>query len=124
MKVLVVEDNPLMLKTVELKLIKDGYEVICCTDGKDALEKISSELPDVVLTDIMLPYVSGLEVISAVKAMTEKKIIVIVFSVMGQEDVVEEAFSLGADDYITKPLSLTELKIRIGNSMKRIMPLQ
>jgi DNA-binding response OmpR family regulator len=119
-KVLVVEDNPLMLKTIEMKLKKDGYETICCSDGKTALEKLASEMPDIVLTDIMLPYVSGLEIITVVKAM-EKKIPVIIFSSLGQEDVVEEAFSLGADDYITKPLSLTELAIRISRSLKRIV---
>lgn len=122
-KVLIVEDNPLMLKTVALKLKKDGYDPICCTDGKTALEKLASEMPDIVLTDIMLPYVSGLEIISVVKAIKDKKIPIIIFSSLGQEDVVEEAFSLGADDYITKPLSLTELTIRISRSLKRITDL-
>jgi len=119
-KVLVAEDNPLMLKTIELKLKKDGYDPICCIDGKIALEKLVSEMPDIVLTDIMLPYVSGLEIITFVKAIKDKKIPVIIFSSLGQESVVEEAFSLGADDYITKPLSLTELAIRISKSLKRI----
>ena len=117
-RVLIAEDNPLMLKTIELKLKKDGYDPICCNDGKTALEKLTSEMPDIVITDIMLPYVSGLEIITAVKAIKIKKIPVIIFSSLGQEDVVEEAFLLGADDYITKPLSLTELSIRIIRLLK------
>jgi DNA-binding response OmpR family regulator len=119
-RILVVEDNPVMLKTVEIKLERDGYEVISCSDGRLALEKLNTELPDLILTDIMLPSISGLEIVSAVRSITSKYIPIIVFSGMGQEETVEEAFSLGADDYITKPFSLTELSIRIQRLLKRI----
>lgn len=118
-KLLLIEDNPLIQKTVELKLKKEGFEVICCIDGKVGLDKILTEMPDIVLTDIMLPFVSGLEIVKAVKAISEKNIPIIVFSSMGQEDVVEEAFKLGADDYITKPFSLSELTIRIKKQLKK-----
>lgn len=117
-KILLIEDDALIRKTVELKFKKEGFEVICCDNGKDGLEKLTSELPDIVLTDMMLPYVSGLEIVTAVKAISDKNISVIVFSTMGQENVVEEAFALGADDYITKPFSLTELTIRIKKQLK------
>jgi two-component system, OmpR family, response regulator VicR len=117
-KLLLVEDNPLIQKTVQLKFVKEGYEVICCSDGKEALESLQGDLPDIVLTDVMLPYVSGLEIVKAVKSIKEKNIPVIVFSSMGQESVVEEAFELGADDYITKPFSLSELTIRIKKQLK------
>jgi len=120
MKLLIVEDDALIRKTVELKFKKEGYEVICCADGKEGIEKLKSELPDIVLTDIMLPYHSGLEITKAAKAISVKSIPVIVFSTMGQETMVEEAFSLGADDYVKKPFSLSELAIRI----KRLAPLQ
>ena len=118
-KILVAEDDSLIQKTVELKLKKEGFEVICCNDGKDALEKLEATMPDLVLTDMMMPYASGLEIVSKVKSMTEKKIPVIVFSTMGQESIVEEAFELGADDYITKPFSLTEITIRIKRQLKK-----
>jgi DNA-binding response OmpR family regulator len=118
-KILVAEDDSLIQKTVELKLKKEGFEVICCNDGKEALEKLEALLPDLVLTDMMMPYASGLEVVSKVKSITEKRIPVIVFSTMGQENIVEEAFELGADDYITKPFSLTELTIRIKRQLKK-----
>lgn len=119
-KILLIEDDALIRKTVELKFKKEGFEVISCDNGQEGLEKLTSELPDIVLTDMMLPYVSGLEIVSAVKAIPDKNIPVIVFSSMGQENVVEEAFTLGADDYITKPFSLTELTIRIKKQLKRI----
>ncbi len=117
-KVLVIEDDNLIQKIVELKIQREGFEVISCCDGKDGLEKLLSELPDIVLTDVMLPFASGLEVVSAAKAITEKDIKVIVYSSMGQEHIVEEAFQLGADDYITKPFSLNELVIRIKKQLK------
>lgn len=116
-RVLLVEDDLLIQKAVHAKLKRQGFEVTCCNDGKEALEKIQQEGPDIVLTDLMLPYFSGLEVVSAVKK-SERPIPVIVFSVMGQEETVEEAFRLGADDYITKPFSLNEVVIRINKQLK------
>jgi DNA-binding response OmpR family regulator len=117
MRVLIVEDDLLIQKTVELKLKKEGFEVICCSDGKAALDQVETK-PDIVLTDIMLPFFSGLEIVRAVKSIPDKKIPVVVFSTMGQEAIVEEAFLLGADDFIKKPFSLTELAMRI----KRFAP--
>lgn len=117
-KVLLIEDDTLIQKTVHLKLKKEGFEVICCLDGKEAMAHLVSPFPDIVLTDLMLPYISGLEIVGAVKAIKERDIPVIVFSSMGHEHVVEEAFQLGADDYITKPFSLSELTIRIKKQLK------
>ncbi len=113
MKILVAEDDNLIRKTIEIKLAKDGYEVISCAEGSAAMDHIRSDRPDVVLTDIMLPAVSGLEIVSAVKGNGDGHMKVMVLSTMGQENIVEEAFRLGADDYMTKPFSLTELSIRI-----------
>lgn len=118
-KILLIEDDVLIQKTVGSKLKKEGFDVTCCSDGKEGVEKITTELPDVVVTDVMLPYVSGLEIVSAVKNIKEKSIRIIVLSTMGQEKIVEEAFGLGADDYITKPFSLTELTIRIKKQLSR-----
>lgn len=117
--ILLIEDDPLIQKTVNFKLKKEGFEVVCCNDGKEGVEKLKEILPDIVLTDLMLPYVSGLEIVTVAKGIKEKDIPVIIFSGMGQEQVVEEAFQLGADDYITKPFSLSELTIRIKKQLKR-----
>lgn len=118
-KVLLIEDDALIQRTVASKLKKDGFEIVCCSDGKEGLEKLATELPDLVLTDVMLPYVSGLEIVNAVKRLADKQINVIVFSTMGQESIVKEAFDLGADDYITKPFSLNELSIRVKKQLRR-----
>lgn len=124
MKILVVEDNHLLLKVVETKLKKEGYEVICCDNGKDAIAQITSASPDMVITDIMLPYSSGLEIVNFVKVTLQKSIPVIVMSGIGQEKIVEEAFKLGADDYMTKPLSLSELSMRIKRFSRVITAVQ
>lgn len=114
MKILIAEDDELMLKTLELRLKKDGHEVILSSDGRDALLKIQENNLDLVISDIMMPYVSGLEIISFLaENYQSKKIPIIVLSGMGQEDIVLEAFQLGADDFITKPFSPSELSVRV-----------
>lgn len=118
MKILIAEDEPLMLRALELKLKKEGYEVIACNNGKEALAKIDIEQPDLIITDIMMPFSSGLEIVGTVKNGLNRHIPIIVLSAMGQEKTVEEAFEMGADDYVTKPFSLTELALRIKRFKK------
>ncbi len=112
MKILVAEDEPIMLKIIELRLKKDGHTVITTDNGRDALEHIKTHQPDLIITDIMMPYSSGLEIVGTVK-LQQKSTPIIVLSAMGQENVVLEAFNLGADDYITKPFSPNELSLRV-----------
>ena len=113
MKILVAEDEPIMLKTIELRLKKDGHEVIIADNGREAMDQIDHHNPDFIITDIMMPYASGLEIVGKVKGAGKRKVPVIVLSAMGQENVVLEAFNLGADDYITKPFSPNELSMRV-----------
>jgi DNA-binding response OmpR family regulator len=120
MKILVAEDEPMLLKTIELKLKKEGYEVITTHDGREAIAKIEEQAPDLVISDIMMPYASGLEITALLKQKQEKQIPIIILSAMEQEKVVMEAFELGADDYITKPFSLNELSIRVKRIMARL----
>src|ERR671912_28556 len=112
MKILVAEDERMMLKTIELRLKKDGHQVVTTNDGREALEQIRIHQPDLVITDIMMPYASGLEIVGYVSG-SAKKTPVIVLSGMGQENVVMEAFKLGAVDFIQKPFSPNELSMRV-----------
>jgi len=112
MKILVAEDEPILLRTIELRLKKDGHEVITSLDGRDALAKIEEQGPDLIIADIMMPFASGLEIVGAVKKKNSSTP-VIILSAMEKESVVLEAFQLGADDYITKPFSLNELSVRV-----------
>ena len=113
MKILVAEDDQLMVKMLEFRLKKDGHEIIVTQDGREAVKKLDEFQPDLVITDIMMPYLSGLEVVSAVKKKYPTGTPVVILSGMGQENVVLEAFQLGADDYMTKPFSPNELSVRV-----------
>ncbi len=113
MKILIVEDELMMLKALEFRLRKDGYETTVAEDGKKAMEKITAEKPDFIITDIMLPYATGLEIVNYAKNILGLSIPIIILSAVGLEKTVLEAFELGADDFITKPFSPNELSMRV-----------
>ena len=118
MKILIAEDEPVMQKTIALRLKKDGHDVVVTDNGREALRLISEQAPDLIITDIMMPYASGLEIVGTVKQL-DQKIPIIVLSAMGQENVVLEAFNLGADDFISKPFSPNELSMRVKRLMAK-----
>jgi len=112
-KILIVEDDELMIKILQFVLKKEGYQITIAKDGLNAIERIPVIEPDMVLTDVMLPYKSGLEVINFIK---EKypALPVIVLSALGEEErTVVEAFKLGADDFVAKPFNPNELILRV-----------
>ena len=112
MLILIAEDDELILKTIEHQLLKEGHEVILTRNGKDAIETLKTRDVDLAITDIMMPFASGIEILSAIKTMG-KQVPVIMLSSMGQEEVVLNAFDLGAADFIVKPFSPNELILRI-----------
>jgi two-component system response regulator VicR len=119
-KVLVIEDEELMIKALEFRLKKDGYEVDLARDGAQGIEMLSKNSYDLVITDLMMPFVSGLEVVSHIKSNPMiKDTPVIILSSIGLERVIMEAFELGVDDFITKPFNLGELVIRIKKFVKQ-----
>lgn len=113
MKILIAEDEEMMLKTMEFKLRKEGFQVIACSNGEEALEKIISEKPDIIVTDIRMPFITGFDIVRKVKVEFNLNIPIIVLSAVGLEKTVLEAFDLGADDFITKPFSPNELIVRV-----------
>ncbi|WP_426482722.1 response regulator transcription factor [Chryseobacterium sp. R2ACT005] len=117
MLILIAEDDELILKTIEHKLLKEGHEVILTRNGKDAIETLKTKEVDLAITDIMMPFASGIEILSAIKMM-DKQTPVIMLSSMGQEEVVLNAFDLGAADFIVKPFSPNELILRIKRFSK------
>lgn len=119
MNILIAEDDELILKTIEHKLKKEGYDVVLTRNGKEAIKKINTEKVDLVITDIMMPFASGLEIVSAARSGLNTETPIIVLSSLGQEDVVVEAFNLGANDFMVKPFSPVELAIRVKKLLKK-----
>ncbi|MCU0321365.1 MAG: response regulator transcription factor [Chitinophagaceae bacterium] len=120
MKILIAEDDAFMAAAIEGKLKSDGYEVVLTRDGREALELAEKHRPDLIITDILMPFISGLELIGIIKANFDKKTPIIVLSGMDQEATVLEAFELGADDFLTKPLNPVELSMRVKRALKLI----
>ncbi len=116
-KILIVEDEDLVRKALEFRLKKEGYHVTACADGKQAIETIDGSSFDLVITDMMLPYNNGLEVVTHLKNKS-KETPIIVLTNIGLENVVLDAFNMGADDYMTKPFSPNELSVRIKRLIK------
>ncbi len=112
--ILVVEDDDIMLKAIRNILNKDGFNVVTAKDGKEAFEMLDTAEYDIVVTDLMLPYANGLEVVSRVRNdNTRRNVGIIVVSSVGNEETITEAFRLGADDYLKKPIMAGELLLRI-----------
>lgn len=116
-KIVIAEDNSVFLLLIKFRLEKEGYKLYLAEDGKKAIELIETHKPDLILTDIMMAYVSGLEVISHVRNVLGFTTPIIVFSASGQEEMVVNAFNLGANDFMAKPLSPNELIIRIKRAL-------
>jgi DNA-binding response OmpR family regulator len=111
----------MVLKTVEHRLKIDGHEVVAVIDGSKALDILKQ--PDsqigLIITDLLMPFISGLELINTVRTTYQLNTPIIVLSKLGNEDTVLEAFNLGADDYLTKPFSPNELSIRVKKLLMR-----
>lgn len=112
MKVLIVDDEEMAIKMVEHQMQLDGFEVITSTDGREAVELIKSAEPDLVISDIMMPFISGLELLELIKA-EKKKIPVILISALDDVEVIQTAIGMGADDFVIKPVKMDELSLRI-----------
>jgi len=118
MKILVADDDEALLNMIAFKLKKENFgEVFTATDGKTARQIVEEEAPDIIVTDILMPYCSGLELISFVRNELQRNTPIITLSVVGLEDTVLEAFELGANDFMSKPFNLPELLIRIRRAM-------
>lgn len=109
--VLVVDDDPAILRTLTINLRARDYEVETAGDGRSALQIVDERMPDVVLLDLGLPDVDGVDVLTRLRGFTEVPVIVV--SARSEPDDKVEALDLGADDFITKPFSIEELLARI-----------
>lgn len=118
MKILIVEDNKTLLETVEYNLVRQGYEVITSANGRKAIALARAEKPDLILLDVMLPEVDGLEVCRTLRLEMATPIIMLTARTEEIDKVL--GLEMGADDYITKPFSMRELLARVKAMRRRV----
>jgi len=119
-RVLVIDDEPSILRALRINLTARNYEVSTATDGTSGLAAVSRERPDAVILDLGLPDMDGTEVIHGVRGWTATPIIVL--SVWGAEHQKVAALDAGADDYVTKPFGMDELLARLRAAVRRASP--
>lgn len=118
-KVVVVEDDKILLKALNIELLSDDFEVLSASDGKVGLKLIKKEKPDLVLLDLILPTMHGFDVLKALKEDKDtKKIPVVILSNLGQDSDVQKGMALGAKDYYKK--SATDLS-ELAKKVKKIL---
>ena len=118
--ILIVEDEKDIVKMLDYNLKKEGYKTLVANDGEDALDMANTKLPDIILLDLMLPGVDGLEVCKELKSERKTSAIpVIMLTAKAQESDKVVGLELGADDYVTKPFSPRELIARIKAVLRR-----
>jgi DNA-binding response OmpR family regulator len=120
MKILICEDEEIMLTALEFRLRKQGFTAELAEDGKQAIEMLQREIPDLIVADIMMPYVTGLQLISYVRTELKSDVPIIIISALDDDDTVLEAFRLGATDFIAKPFKPNELVLRIKRIKQQI----
>lgn len=113
-KILVVDDEPNIVLSLEFLMRQAGFQVRTASDGEAALAAVATELPDLVLLDVMMPRKNGYEVCQAIRANPDwKGVRIIMLTAKGREVEREKGLALGADDYITKPFSTQEVVERV-----------
>lgn len=121
-KILVVDDEKRMVRFIQLNLEQDGFQVVTAYNGEEALDQVRTQLPDLVLLDIMMPDIDGFQVLEKIREVST--VPVIMLTAKGEEDDRVRGLELGADDYITKPFSPRELVSRIKAVLRRTKAFQ
>jgi two-component system KDP operon response regulator KdpE len=117
-RILVVDDEPQITRVLRTSLSSQGYDIRVANDGETALEIMKDWTPDLVITDLSMPNMDGLELCRRLRLST--KVPIIVLSVKGEEKTKVQALDAGADDYVTKPFGIEELLARVRASLRRV----
>jgi len=116
-RVLVVDDDETVRDVVRRYLERDGHEVVVAGDGESALQLVAKQLPDLIVLDLMLPGIDGLEVCRRLRQ--RHSVPIVMLTALGEEEDRVVGLQLGADDYVTKPFSPRELALRVGSVLRR-----
>src|SRR5688500_14573192 len=118
-RVLIVDDDPDIVRLVTYNLIQAGFEAVSAATGQQALEIVRQQSPDLIILDVMLPDVDGMEVCRTLRQQQFRKIPIIMLTARGEEIDRVVGFELGADDYVLKPFSPRELVLRVRSILRR-----
>jgi two-component system KDP operon response regulator KdpE len=118
--ILIVDDDPAIRDSLSKELRAAGYSTTTAADGGEGMSAFQSQVPDLVLTDLAMPRSDGFELIAAIRA--SSRVPIIVLSVRGADPDKVRALDLGADDFVTKPFSMTELLARVRAQLRRTAP--
>ena len=117
-KILIIDDDRKLVKNIQEYLQVDGYQIYIAFDGLMGIEKFKDVQPDIVILDLMMPILSGLDVCKELRK--ESSVPIIILTAKGEETDVVVGLEIGADDYLTKPFSLRELSARIRANLRRV----
>jgi DNA-binding response OmpR family regulator len=119
-KILIVDDEPNIVISLEFLMKKEGFEVAVANDGDEALAKVASFNPDLILLDVMMPKKSGFEVCEALRANPQRNALqIVMLTAKGRDTEVAKGLALGADAYFTKPFSTKELVAKVKEMLAR-----
>ncbi len=119
-RVLVIDDDPVILELLRINFEIEGFEVISACDGQEGLDRAGSDHPDVILSDIMMPRLDGLQLLTRLKGdPATAKVPVVLLSAKAQRAEVDKGLALGADDYVTKPFDPLELLDRVNAALEK-----
>ena len=118
-KILIVEDDKELSHITELELKHEGFSVVTAADGREGFEKVQSENPDLVLLDVMLPRLSGLEILRKVRNELKSELPIILVTARGETIDKVDGLNSGADDYVSKPFKIEELLARMNAVLRR-----
>lgn len=121
-QILAVDDEPLYLRLLKVNLEPEGFEVLTATNGEQAVEIVASKKPQLVILDLMMPKMDGITACERIRQFSSVPIIML--TAKGEEHDRVKGFNVGADDYVVKPFSVTELVARVRAVLRRSLPLE
>lgn len=117
-RILIVDDEPRYLRLMEANLVTEGYQVVKATNGQEAVDLVATKQPELVLLDVMMPVLDGFEACDRIREFSNVPIIIV--TARGEENARVRGLDLGADDYIIKPFSATEMLARVRAVLRRV----
>ena len=122
MRILISEDEEILLTAIEFRLQKQGFEVFVTKDGEAAISVFNAEDPDIVILDLDMPKKNGMQVMQHIRKVKKSSCPIVIITAFDDDDIVMEACEAGADDFIMKPFKPKELILRVKRLARKIKP--